>query len=93
MIPTNQMKTTYPVQAVQYLRPDGHKKLIVTELPIYSRKSYERMLEQGLWFELEVLTTGEVSITVSNDKTDVDCEVVANGPEVHRAMLKMLSNF
>lgn len=78
------------VFVTQYMRPDGRKVQANTELPDAIERTYMNMLGAGCRFEAEVLTTGEVSVTVTNDEEDVDSEVVPNGPEVQAAMLRLL---
>lgn len=48
------------------------------------------MKVSGCRFEAEVLSTREVSITISDSEEDLDIAIVKNGPEVKAAMEEML---
>jgi hypothetical protein len=84
------MTETYVVDGVQYLRPDGRTKKVETDLPIKSEEYYIDMMASNCRFEIEELTTGEISVTISSEEADVDIEVVGNGPDVQVAMVEML---
>ena len=78
------------VDVVQFLMPDGRQKEITTELPDECEGLYRNMLECGCRFEAEVLTTGEVSVTISDDEGDVDIVLSKNCPDVQGGMAAML---
>lgn len=61
------------------------------ELPLSSLAHYDDMREAGCRLEAEVLTTGQVSVAVSDSETDVDIRIVSNGPEVIAALEDMLA--
>lgn len=84
------MSDFYAADVVQFMRPDGRKKNTCTDLPVSSESLYMGMRLHGYRFEAEVLSTGTVSLTISNEDCDVDCEIVPNGPEVQSAMEAML---
>ena len=77
----------------QYLRPDGRKKEGGFDRPqeIYDRAM--KIIEKGHVFEIEVLTTGHVSITISNGKEDVAIELCKNGPEVLTTVDELVNKF
>jgi hypothetical protein len=79
-------------KVTQYLRPDGRKVVILTSLEECLKADYDDMLISGCHLEAEVLSTGEVSLTVSDGETDVDIEVVNNDESVVNAINKMLRN-
>ncbi|KKM98521.1 hypothetical protein LCGC14_1157110 [marine sediment metagenome] len=81
----------YTVKVTQYLLPDGRQKQITTELLKISEKDYLDMLKAGCYFEIEMLRTGLISITITKDEVDIDIEVIPNGSEVQEAMVKMLA--
>lgn len=88
------MSTEFTVEVLQYLMPDGRTRPETTELPIAVKPLYNAMVASGHRFEAEMLSTGEVSVTIfcpASDE-DVDIEVVPNGPEVQEALAKMLEN-
>ena len=58
--------------AVQFMRPNGCKRTTFTDLPMEVKPLYDDMVLHKCRFELEVLNTGVVSVTISNcddDKT------------------------
>ena len=77
------------VDVVQYLRPSGTQRSTTTMLDIPSYL-YEQMRKHECRFEAEILITGEVSLTISDTEQDLDIEIVSNGPEVQKAMERML---
>jgi pyruvate formate-lyase activating enzyme-like uncharacterized protein len=80
---------------VQYLRPNGKTMLGTVEIGDEYEEAYRRMEGNGLRLESEVLTTGEVAITISDmcRGEDVDIEVVTNGPEVITAIETLLARY
>lgn len=85
------MSATFSVRAPQYIRPNGRKASITCYLvPIDVQEDYIAMQEAGARIEREVLTTGEVSLTIAYKGEDVDIRVVPNGPEVIDALVSML---
>ncbi len=84
------MSETYTVSVIQYLKPVGHQKRVLTELPIESQANYLDMDKAGYYFEAEMLRTGDISVTISKEGFDLDIEVIPNGPGVQEAMVKML---
>ena len=80
----------YTVKVTQYLMPDGRQKQITTRLLKTSEKDYLDMLKAGYYFEIEMLRTGLISVTITKDEDDIDIEVIPNGHEVQEAMAKML---
>lgn len=84
---------TYTAEVLQFMMPDGRRNPSSTELPIESQAAYLDMQKHGCRFEAEVLSTGHVSVTISDPKAecDVDIHVCANGPDVQSGMVKMLS--
>lgn len=84
--------TTFTAQLTQYVLPSGFAKPVETDLPIEVEPLYKQMQRANCRLECEVLTTSEVSITVthSKDKLDIDCSVTANGPAVQAGIIEML---
>lgn len=70
----------------QYFRPDGRKQQITIDRPVEIEELARRLIVCGYRFEIEVLTTGEVSMEVVRDIPDPDCndrlalEICYNGP-------------
>ena len=76
------MSDIYEVDVMQFLMPNGRQVPCKTDLPIETQAAYQDMLAHGCRFEAEMLTTGQVSVTISNGEEDVDISVTVNGPEV-----------
>jgi len=74
----------------QYLRPNGTRKSVTTDRPGDIEKKAFKVISAGGEFEIEELTTGQVSITCVYDDDDIVVEVVPNGPEVPSAVDKVV---
>ena len=85
------MLTYTEVEVVQFLRPDGRRHLCTTTLNYDLHAEYAAMQIQGWRFEAEVLTTGEVSLTITSEDQDEVITIVPNGPTVPEALARMLS--
>jgi hypothetical protein len=83
----------FNIPFTQYLRPNGRKIEVSIERPkdIYDKAM--GIVEAGYCFEIEVLNTGHVHMTITNDEGDQDSEVVKNGPEVPIAVDRMITRF
>ena len=77
----------------QYMRPDGRRVEVSIERPEEICKKAEAIINAGYCFEIEVLTTGLVSMTISDDEADHDMEIVDNGPGVPVAVDRMINRF
>ncbi len=78
----------------QYLRPCGRKKEISIERPTEVCEKAMEIINAGYSFEIEVLTTGHVSMTISDDEGDYDMKLVNNnGGDVADAVDKMINRF
>lgn len=86
-------KITFSAFGVQFLRPDGRKTEVSTELPIDLEPQYDLMISSGCRFETELLPTGLVSTTISDAEQDHFIKITPNGPEVIDAVIAMLSAF
>lgn len=81
---------TFIANLIQFIRPSGRQRSVTTDLPIDVRPLYLDMLEHGCKLECEVLTTDEVSVTVSNGENDLDFSVTANWPDVQNGITELL---
>lgn len=66
------------VEVRQYLKPDGRIRMLTPTMPDKFQAAYDEMTKAGFWFETEILSAGMVSVTVSNDKKDIDGKVFRN---------------
>ena len=79
------------VEVIQFLRPDGRKRLCMTTLNYDLHVEYAAMQLQGWKFEAEVLTTSEVSLTITSEDRDEAVVIVPNGLAVPEALARMLA--
>jgi len=84
----------FTLKATEFIRPFGRKKPYFTEMDDEFKPFYEDMTAKGCEIQVEVLWTGEASLTVSNpsEMVDYDIELVENGPEVIEALKRLLKN-
>lgn len=82
---------TMAIPFTQYMRPDGRAVPVRIARPVEIAEKAQAIIARGLCFECEHLTTGDVSLTITDpDEGDVDIEVVANGPEVPAAVDRLI---
>lgn len=83
------------VHFTQYLRPHGVPVLVFIDRPEPLAERARRIIAAGFQFECEILTTGDVSLTIHDveEGEDVAIEVCANGPDVLLAMDRLVKNF
>ena len=80
----------------QYLRPNGQKQTVETTLPDEVLNLYNEMIAADCRFEAEVLTTEQVSTSITSmhgdegEPMDIDSRITPNGPEVQQGMIAML---
>ena len=68
----------------QFLRPHGHTKRVTIDRPEDIEGKALDLRNDGLSFEIEELSTGEISMTIEDhEKEETVClRVCANGPDV-----------
>ena len=76
------MKNDIPF--TQYLRPNGQAVDIYFQAPDHVFLKAEQLIADGFKFEVEVLTTGEISLTVSDGEEDIAIELCPNGPGIEK---------
>jgi len=83
----------YDIPFTQYMMPYRRKVKFTITRPkeIYDRAM--QIIDAGYCFEAEVLTTGIVSLAISDDECDHDMELANNGPEVLLAIDQMINRF
>lgn len=94
---------TQPIQSVtdapiipftQYLRPNGRRKEVTIEVSPDVASKAHAIIARGLAFECEELSTGQVSLTITDpEEGDLDIRVVPNGPGVREAVEDLVSRF
>lgn len=84
------MRRDYVVELTQYLRPHGTPTKVYTHTDEGHFNRWKTLLEKGYRLECEVLTTGEVSLTVSDDEADHRIKICNNGPQVPIALDELI---
>jgi hypothetical protein len=77
----------------QFLRPHGRQMATWIERPEPVALKATHILQAGFRFECEVLTTGLISLTISDAEADYACEVVTNTEEVPAAVDRLILEF
>jgi|SRR3989304_1089239 len=77
----------------QYMLPNGRREAVTIDRPEYIANKALRIIDAGYSFECEVLTTGEVSVTITGKNCDVEIEVCENGPPLMGAIDRMIERF
>ncbi len=78
----------------QYILPHGRKQAISINCRANIEEKAKRIIEKGYCFECEVLTTGEVSLTITNDEDgDIAIEIVPNSLAVPIAVEALITKF
>ena len=82
------------IEFTQFLLPNGRRQLVQFELPDDLYLSARRIKELGYQFEVELLTTGMVSMEILNHATEdvLAHELTANGPPVVDAVHALVKN-
>ena len=81
------------IEFTQYKLPHGRAVPVRIDRPDPVYEKARRLMEAGYVFECEVLTDGEVSLTITDDEADHAIEVCPNGPEVPAAVDKLILGF
>lgn len=80
---------------IQYLRPDGRRKDVSINRPDNIEEMARKFISAGGWYECEVLSTGEVSLTVcynlDGEDEDIAIELCKNGPEVNHKVDELVA--
>lgn len=78
----------------QYLMPDGEQRAIwMPDRSTEVNKKAQQIIDALFRFECEVLSTGHVSLTVSDDFGDYSTRVVRNSPGVALEVDKLILEF
>lgn len=83
-----------PVTFTRYLMPDGRRTTVTIDCPHDVADKADQLHSRNLVLECEVLRTGEVSLTITDqEEEDVDIRVVPNGPAVPEAVYDLVREF
>lgn len=85
---------TNEIPFTQYIAPHGAPKAVSIEVRPEIAAKAATIINHGFRFECEVLSTGQVSATITDpEEGDLDIIVMPNGPGVREAIEKMVEAF
>ena len=79
----------------QFMLPDGRRVPKTMDRPEPIENRAQDIIEEGFEFQMEILTTGEVSMTIFDPykETDVAIQICDNGPAVPACLDMMIQEF
>lgn len=80
------------VQVRQFIRPNGRQEMRFEEIPDRYEDLYKEMQASGCELQAEALTTGELSLTISNKEQDVDITITRDDAQVQMGICQLLEN-
>lgn len=84
------------VRFTQFLLPDGRRQEVEIDLDPKVEEKAAKIIAAGYKFEIEMLSTGDISATIADPKIDDDvafAAIVPNGPDVPQAIEDMIKEF
>lgn len=82
------------IEFTQYMLPHGRRQPAWIEVAPDVAEKARSLVKQGLCFECEILTTGQVSLTITDPENgDLDIRVCKNGPGIREAVEDMVRAF
>ena len=83
-----------PIPFTQFIPPHGKRRETSFEVSPAIHEKAMRLIAYGLRFECEILSTGEVSLTLTDPvEGDLDIRVVENGPLVRDAVESLVLDY
>ena len=82
------------IEFTQYMLPNGRTKLITIDIDEETGKIARVLQENGVRFEIEILTTGVISMTAEmndNDENLLAIELCPNGPGIEDVVTKLIA--
>lgn len=75
------------IHFTQFLMPDGRQKDVIIDRSEETAKRADRLVSSGCRLEIEMLSTGQISMTVERDTEDGEIDLLSqkickNGPQV-----------
>jgi hypothetical protein len=71
------------IKFTQYLMPNGRREQVTIERPIEIEEKANKIIEEGYKFEIEMLMTGMISMTVEDGVNEpIAHRICPNGPMV-----------
>lgn len=84
------MKT---IPVIQFIRPYGKQAHEFISVSNEASNKYDELHKAGLQITSEVLSTGQVSLCLSDNQEDYDIRICSNGPKVKQSIEDMLLRF
>lgn len=81
------------IRFTEFVLPRGEKRNMFVKRPFAITQKAKHILALGYRFEAEVLTTGQISLTITSDICDVCIQICNNGPEVLEAVDRLIMSF
>jgi hypothetical protein len=79
---------------IRYSLPDGRRSRVEMACSPEAAQRAQEIIAQGFVFEVEVLSSGNVSTTITDpQRGDFDITIGANGPDVTRNVEAMVKRF
>ena len=81
------------IEFTQYMLPNGRTKLITIDVDEETGKIAHALKEKGVRFEIEILTTGVISMTAEmndDDENLLAIELCPNGPGIKDVVSKLI---
>lgn len=83
------------IHFIQYVLPHGRKVHTIIDRPQNIAEKAKIIKDQGYRFEIEILTTDEVAMTIFDPEIEEDLaiEICQNNEEVPKTVDKMINEF
>ena len=81
------------IKFIQFLRPFGTRKPIFIDLEEEYDTLGNEIIDMGMKFQIEQLSVGEISMSISDGEQDLVIRVCNNGPEVPENVKSMIDEF
>ena len=79
-----------PIEFTQFLMPDGRQVPAIIERPDPIADKASELVANGCRLEIEMLTTGQISMAVEHDDDTWAIEITPNDPEVLSGIDKII---
>lgn len=84
-----------PIPFTQFLMPNGRREPVEIDRPAEVAAKARRLISLGCHFDIEMLSTGQISMTCEDDRWEDDPvlahEICPNGPEVPIAVDRLVA--
>lgn len=87
------MQEEFWIPFTQYLRPNGERRLVKTQVDLETMEKAMEIFREDFRFEIEELSTGDISMTISDGLGDYAWEICSNSDQVPVHVKKMIMEF